>query len=371
MTKLKSVLQINTLGATQSTGRTTRELHNYLLQHNIDSYIACPRKEDCDDAFIFSSLKWVHLDVLLSIITGHEGKFSTIQTYKLIRFIKNVNPSIVHLRVLHVNCLNFKLLFSYLAKNDIPVVITLHDFWYLTGQCCYFTIVGCEKWKTGCGKCPSLMFGRHKPFFDRTPKMWNEKKKYISKVPRLAVIGVSDWVSNIAKESYLSKATIIKRIYNWIDLDVFCKKNTEIIRRNLNLNNKKVILGVSSIWTENDRKGLNTYIELAYNMPDEYIILLVGQFNYKGKIPKNIICYGKTDNVDELAQLYSLADVYLNLSKEETFGKVSAEAISCGTPLIAVDSSANKEIIPNGGGKLLKDSSIKEILDALEEIFSK
>ena len=61
---VQSVLQVNVLGATLSTGRTTREMHNYFLQNNIKSYIACPIGEDCNDVFVYHSLTGTRISKL-------------------------------------------------------------------------------------------------------------------------------------------------------------------------------------------------------------------------------------------------------------------------------------------------------------------
>lgn len=361
------VLQLNVLGKTFSTGRTTRELHDFLKNEGYKSYIACPLKMDCDDVFSFSNRFSIHLDKFFSILTGKEGNHSTFQTYKLIKFIEKINPNIIHLRVLHSNCLNFTLLFRYLSKKKLAVVITMHDFWYITGHCCYFSQIKCNKWQYGCEKCPSLYFGKFRPLFNRTNNMWKTKRKYLNSIDNLAIIGVSDWATKQIKKSFCSDNIYIDRIYNWIDLNTFFPRNNDF-KSKLGLYNKKIILAVSTTWKKNDRKGLETYIELAKEVSEEFVIILIGKLLWDDVIPKNIISINRTNDLNELANYYSMADVYLNLSREETFGKVSAEAIACGTPLIAIDSTANKEIIPPGGGILLEDDKVENIINAIEFI---
>ena len=369
--KKLSVLQINALGATLSTGRTTREMHNYFLENNIDSYIACPTNKDCNDAFVFNSLNLMRLNTLLAMITGLDAYHSSLQTRKLLKYISKINPDIVHLRVLHNNCINIGMLLKYLAKHDIATVITLHDFWFMTGKCCLYTGFNCDKWQRGCGKCPALPLEKRRMLFDRTSYMWKNKNKWLSAIKRLAVVGVSDWTVEEAKKSYLKNAKIVRRIYNWIDLSVFYPRDTQELRKKLGLEDKFVILGVSTFWKPGDRKGFDYYLELSKKVPDNYHIILIGQMYYDDELPSNITSIARTDNADELAMYYSLADVYLNLSLEETFGKVSAEAVSCGTPVVAFDSTANKEIVPSGGGMLIDDLLCDKILEALKQLEKK
>lgn len=366
-----TVLQINVLGKTMSTGRSVREMHDYLCEHGAKSYIACPQKNDSDDVFSFTSQNRMYLDYLFSLITGFEGIHSKFPTKKLIKYIEQIQPDIVHLRVLHCNSLDLCMLFKYLSKKKIAVVITLHDFWYMTGQCVYYTAVGCDKWKNGCGNCPNLSFQGRKPLFDRTAKIWKLKKSWFESIDNLAVIGVSKWVAEEARQSLLQNAKIIKPIYNWIDYQIFYPKDVRNLRNKLGMDGKKIILAVSTMWVENDRKGFKVYIELSKHIPPEYVIILLGKNNTPYTDSSNTYFIHQTNNVDELADYYSLADVYLNLSEEETFGKVSAEALSCGTPVVAYDSTANKELVPEGGGVVLKTRDIDEILVSLRNVLSK
>lgn len=366
--KVLKVLQVNVVGATFSTGRTTRELHDYLTAHGHKSLIAIPRARDCDDAFVYASRIEEHFDILFSILTGYEATASILPTRRLIRYMEQEEPDVVHLRNLHSYSLNIRMLLQYLGEKDIPTVITLHDCWFMTGLCPHYTLQKCDRWKTGCHSCPHLYMSGSKLLFDRTNTMWKNKRDALTSIPRLAVVGVSDWVTNEAQKSFLGSAKILKRIYNWIDLETFTPKNDLHLRENLRLQGKKVILGVAAGWRSNSRKGLDVFLQLAEILPGNYVIVLVGSMIYDGALPKNIISVGATNNATELAEYYSMADVFLNLSKEETFGKVSAEAVSCGTPVVAVDSTANRELVPPGGGIVLENDAVENIKSAVIEV---
>ena len=365
------VLQINTLGSSLSTGRTTREMHNYFLENGIDSYIACPAPLDCKDAFYFSSRIEMRMDTIMTMITGLEAHHSQIPTRRLINYIKEIKTDIVHLRVLHSNCINLHMLFDFLAKFNIPTVITLHDFWYLTGRCCYFTNLKCNKWISGCEKCIMPNNKTRPLLLNRTKRMWIDKKKDLLAIPRLAFVGVSDWVVSEAKKSPMCRNAIVRRIYNWIDLKIFKPNSNKDIRERLGIKEKFVILGVSAKWELRDRKGLDIYINIARILPQNYIIILIGKIRSDINLPSNIISIGEVRDTEELASYYSIADVYLNLSTEETFGKVTAESLGCGTPVVAVDSTANSELVPPCCGIIIKSLDNDVIVDALQKIENK
>lgn len=362
------VIQINTLGASLSTGRTTREMHNYFINHNIQSYIACPAPLDCDDAFFFSSRNEMRIDTVFTMLTGLEAHHSRRQTKRLVKYIEKIKPDIVHLRVLHSNCINLRILLDYLSQNDIATVITLHDFWFLTGKCCYFTNLNCNKWIEGCDGCKMPNSKKRPMLFERSKKMWIDKQQELIAIPRLAFVGVSDWVVREASKSSFCKKAILKRIYNWIDFNVFFPHDTENLRKEMGLVDKKIILGVSAKWTLNDRKGLDTYLNLSKIIDDIYVIVLVGKMNYEESLPANIKSVGPISDSAVLADYYAMSDVYLNLSTEETFGKVSAEALACGTPVVAIDAAANRELVPNGCGIVVGSLDEYEIIDALNRV---
>lgn len=362
------VLQVNILGATLSTGRTTREMHTYFKAHGIESHIACPLRRDCEDAFVFSSKLEVKADYVLTKYTGMEAQLAILPTLRLIRHINRIKPDIVHLRVLHGNCIHLKMLLSYLAKKDIATVITMHDFWYMTGMCFYYTDKHCDRWKTGCGNCPGIPNDIREKKFDRTRTLWRRKQRGFGAIRRLAVIGVSDWVTREVKQSLLASAKLIRRIYNWIDLSTFRPMDGSSLRKAHNLDGKFVILAISAAWRTGDCKGLEYYLQLANEMPDHYRILLVGDMCYDGDLPDKVIAINRTDSKEQLAQYYSMADVYLNLSEQETFGKVSAEAVSCGTPVVAYDVTANGEIVAPDGGIKIQTRDSSNILKALKKI---
>ena len=197
------VLQINAVYNLSSTGRTTTELHLAMLNKGIDSYVAYSKTNKPGDARLYhiGSPLDVKLHGLFSRISGEQAYFSHIATKKLIKHIDAVSPDVVHLRNLHGNYINFPMLMDYLAKKDIAVVVTFHDFWFITGKCVHFTESRCDKWQYGCGNCPNLKDGNPTWFFDRTEKLLRDKTELFGEINRLALIGVSNYVTNEVKKS--------------------------------------------------------------------------------------------------------------------------------------------------------------------------
>ena len=154
-------------------------------------------------------------------------------------------------------------------------------------------------------------------------------------------------------------AKIFKRIYNWIDTDVFYPRNAKELRNKLGLNEKKIILSVASAW--NNEKGIDTICKIAENLNDDEKYIVVGNIG-EIELPNSIIHIPVTSNIEELSLYYSLADVFVQPSLEETFGKVSAEALACGTPVICFNSTANPELIGHGCGYFVDAGDIEKVL---------
>lgn len=360
------VLQINAVSGIRSTGRLCTEISDYLNNNGNEGYIAYSKGISYSKGYKIGTILDGKMHGLWSRIFGMQAYFSKNSTRKLLVYISDLNPDIVHLHNLHGNFINLEIILNYLAQKDIPTVITLHDCWFFTGKCTHYTIDKCYKWQTECDNCPRLKNDNPSWFFDQTAKMYNDKKNWFNKIPRLAVIGVSDWITNEARKSFLAPANIVTRIYNWIDLDVFRPHPSIEIKKRLGIEDKFVILGVASAWS--DAKGLHQFIKLAKMISTDILIILIGGMNKNINLPDNILHIPETHEVSELVKYYSLADVYLHLSLEETFGKTIAEAMACGTPAIVYDSTACPELIAPGCGYVVIPNDLKGIFSTIQKI---
>ncbi len=360
------VLMINGIYGTRSSGRSMLELTNKLRGEGHDVYIASPQKYCDDPNFYRIGNKFDHkLHGLYSRLFGKQAYYSKCATKKLIKYVDEIRPDVIHIQVLHGNYINFNLFFREIEKRKIPLVYVLDDCWPFTGKCSHFTAAGCYKWQTGCGKCPQKNSCNPTWFFDRTKLMWRDKKRAYEKMENFAVIAVSDWLLGEAQKSIMKNAKILKRIYNSIDTETF-KPTPSDLRDKLNLKDKFVILGVATLIEES--KGLSSFIKLAEQMPDNWEIVFVGGLDQSVKLPKNIKWVGKTESVFELAEYYSFADVFVQMSIEETFGKVTAEALSCGTPVVVFNSTANPELAKDGCGYVVEPKDVNGVMDKLKLI---
>lgn len=361
------ILQINSVCGTGSTGKIIVQISDYLDSLNIENYIAYGLGSSSrHNTYKIGNKMDNHLHSFISRKFCLQGYGSIISTLKFIRYIKKLDPTIIHLHNIHGHYLNFPILFRFLKKSKIEVVWTFHDCWPFTGKCAHFTKVKCNKWKTGCSNCQQLHTYPDSEI-DRTKRNYIDKKNYFTSLDNLHIVTVSKWLKKIVEESFF-KEKDIRCIYNGIDTSIF-KPTESVLRKKLKIEDKFIILGVASVW--NSGKGLDTFIELAKEIDENCVILLIGVSKEQiNSLPSNIIGISRTENVMELVQFYTIADILINCSIEETFGLVVAEAMSCGTPAIVYNSTACPEVINNETGKLIYSNDIVELIEAIESFYN-
>lgn len=357
------ILEINQVNF-GSTGHIMLQIADLATKkgHEVICSFYARRNKDKDKNCIYIGNKVSHnIHKKLYRKTGNNGCYSKISTWNFLRKVKKFDPDLIHIHNLHNCYINLPMLFDYIKKNNKKVVWTLHDCWSFTGQCPYFTAVGCEKWKTGCHDCEQI--NRYPSCsVDRTDKMWKLKKEWFTGVQNLTIVTPSQWLADLAKQSFL-KDYPVKVINNGINLDVF-KPTESDFRTKHNLEDKKIILGVASVWEV--RKGLDVFIELSKRLDDRYKIVLVGTNDeVDKKLPEGIISIHRTSNQKELAELYTAADVFFIPTREDNFPTVNMESLACGTPVLTFNTGGSPEMVDEATGVVLMNEDIASVEQAV------
>ena len=292
-------------------------------------------------------------------IFDREGLSSRRATKALIRHIEELKPDVISLHNIHDHYLNYEMLFRYLNETEIKVVWTFHDCWAFTGHCFHFVTKNCMRWKTGCHDCP-LHHLYPNTILDRSVKNYALKKELFSANKNLAIVACSDWLGDFVKESFL-KDKRIEVIHNGVDLNVF-KPNTNLTN---DTNSKFKIIAVSSVWYPN--KGeLDIYKLRTMLSEDDYEITMVGLSAGQAKnLPAGIRGIQRTQNVQELAQLYSEADVLINPTYEDNFPTVNIEALACGTPVITYRTGGSPEAVDSKTGFVIDQGDLTSMANTI------
>lgn len=364
---MNRVLLINVTCGKGSTGKIVTGIYDCLSAHGYECMIAYGRYDAPKgyNAYRIGSELDVRLHGAFSRITDKQGLYSVSATKRLIKKIEEFKPDIVHMHNIHGYYLNYKLLFEYLQKSQIKVFWTLHDCWALTGHCTHFEFIGCDKYKDCCGKCPQLEEYPKSVLCDASINNHKLKKKLFSEMEGMHLITPSEWLKNVMLDSYMGKYPI-NVVPTGINLEVF-KPTSSQLRDRYNIKDKFVILGVANPWRE--RKGLNEFIELASRLGDKYKIVLIGlNEEQKKMLPATILGLGKTDSIEQMAQWYSVADVYANLTLEDTFPTTNLESLACGTPVITYKVGGSAESIDDNTGYAVDKCDIDAVISCIEKI---
>ena len=354
------IVQINTFPY-KATGSIMMNIHNELLNENIDSYVIWGRgrKEKNNYEYKMSTKLSVYIHGLYTRFTDKTGFLSYIDTKKMIKKLNKIKPDIIHLHNIHGYYINIKMLFKYIKSNNIKVIWTFHDCWPFTGHCAYFDMVNCNKWMKECYKCPQINT-YPKSIVDNSKWNYNMKKE-IFNYDNLTIVTPCKWLSELVKKSFF-KNNDVEVIYNGIDKNIFKYTNNKYFKTN-----KKIILGVASEWTE--RKGLKDFIKLDKILNhNKYQIVLVGiDEKTKKNIPNSIITISRTNNVNELVNIYSSAFVFFNPTYEDNFPTTNLEAMACNTPVITYNTGGSPESIENNGF-VIEKGNYEEVINILEKI---
>lgn len=365
------ILQINSVFGTGSTGSIVKDLNKTTQKSGSNSIAIYGRGSRIDKPGVIRIGNRIDNGVhgIITRVFHRHGFGSKIPTVKLIRFIQKYNPDIIHLHNVHGYYININLFFKYIKRTNSIVVWTFHDCWPFTGHCAHYDYIKCDKWKTKCYKCPQKKIYPASWIVDNSEKNYRDKRRLFNGLANLTIVTPSNWLANQVKQSFL-KEYPVQTIYNGIDLSVFRPSNEELrnsLINELDISNDFIIITVASLW--NERKGLDVFIQLSrqYNKNASFIIVGVSK-EQKKKLPSNIIGIVRTNDRKELAALYSLADVLVNPTLEETFGLTNIEALACGTPVITFNTGGSPEAIDETCGIVVEKGSVDGLIEAIERI---
>jgi glycosyltransferase involved in cell wall biosynthesis len=302
-------------------------------------------------------------------LTDRHGFASTAATMQFIRQVQSLKPDIVNLHNIHGYYLNVEVLMQTLQTMGVPVVWTFHDCWPITGHCAYPDVAECHRWQAACYGCPGKRDYPASIFVDNSQSNFMRKRELFSALPNLTIVAPCEWMADCVQHSFLSNKRV-ETIYNGVDIDVFKPASEEAIaelRCSLNLEGKRVVLGVANVWDR--RKGLDYFMQLSHMLPNDSRIILIGLSDAQMKhLPATVIGIRHTDNVAQLTQYYSMADVLVNPTIGDNFPTVNIEALACGTPVVTYDTGGAPEAIDGTCGRVCKRGDVGGLVAAIEQL---
>ncbi|MBQ8189560.1 MAG: glycosyltransferase [Lachnospiraceae bacterium] len=358
------ILQVNTVIRSGSVGRITADLYETINASGNEALVAVGREPFPEnmEGILIGNQGDFYRHVLKNFFQGESGFGSADVTKRFLAWMDREKPDLIHLHNIHGFYIQVELLFEYIKKRNIPVVWTLHDCWSFTGHCAYYDYAACDKWKEGCNNC--IHHAKVYPyalFKDNSIEAYKRKRTAFCGVKDLTIVTPSHWLKGQVEQSFL-KEYPVKVIHNGIDLDVFCPGTKQQTK------DKKIVLGVANIWEH--RKGLSYFEKMANDLSDEYEIQLIGvskkqkkelEQKYKGKIKAMM----RTSSIEELAEAYRNADVFVNATLEDNFPTTNLEALACGTPVVTYATGGSGESVSEKTGIVVQRANYQALLLAV------
>ena len=358
-------LLINSVAGVGSTGKIAADICRKLMLEGHEVVLAYGRdKANCDDirTIKIGNKFDVYWHVGMTRLFDKHGLCSKHATKQFLKWVENYEPEVIWLHNIHGYYINYEELFEYIKRHNKKVKWTLHDCWAFTGHCSYFTYAKCEQWKTNCLCCPQIHSYPSCLFKVKVDKIFEIKRAAFTGVDGMELIVPSQWLNNLVSQSFLKEyqCTVI---YNEINRNIF-KPTVSSFRRDFHLEDKRIVLGVASTWSK--RKGLDDFCKLATMLSDSYAIVLVGLSEKQiRKLPKKIIGLKRTGKIEEFAQNYASATVYVNPSKEETSCIANREAMDCGTSATVYSESLCEEVISTFGNGVAVNQNVYALYKAI------
>ena len=357
------LLQINVTANWGSTGKIAEDIGKLAMEAGWESWIAYGRGNPSSASnLIRIGSDWdMKLHGLQTRILDKHGLASRKATKEFIKKVKEIAPDVIHLHNIHGYYLNYPILFEFLKEYGRPIIWTLHDCWSFTGHCAYYDFVKCNRWIAGCHDCPQLRSYPASIMMDRSARNYEDKRISFLGLENLTFVPVSDWLDQDIKKSFLKDYPSLV-IHNGIDLDVFRPREKQTKDKNT-----YIVLGVASVWEK--RKGLDEFVTLRKLLPDSYNIVLVGLSKEQiSGLPNGIKGISRTDSVEELVDLYSKADVFVNPTLEDNFPTTNLEALACGTPVITYDTGGSPEAIDEMTGVVVPYKDVNKLAQEIQRV---
>lgn len=253
-----------------------------------------------------------------------------------------------------------------LLRSGKKIVFFMHDTWLFTGGC--HVNMNCERYRIGCGKCPYIKVAKKQ---DLSYKNFIIKQKLLEQYS-ICIAGPSRWIVECANQSDITRNKDIAYLPNCINGDIF---HPISVTKNLKekyaipMEKRVVLFGAAFNGIENNNKGFHYLLQALEHLPREkYFLLIFGNCKAEHVTWKHeykVLGYIYSEH--EMAEVYSIADVYVTPSLQESFGFTVCEAMSCGTPVVAFPVGGVKEqIIHKKNGYLAEYLSIRDIANGIK-----
>ncbi len=332
--------------------KAANQLHHGLLNSGVDSKLLVINKTSNDNSVIRIADIYSKKDRIILFIRRINDFINNLlnikrdQRYKphslLLSVLNKIEFDIIHLHWVTNEFVDFNE-FINLKK---PIIWTMHDCAAFTGIC---SVIGnCNNYSTGCGNCPII---NSKSKIDISSKEFSRKQK-LYKYLNIYIISPSHWLADKALQSPLLEGKSVSIIPHGLNIEQLTPLDKLTARKIFNLNSEVKIIICGAVTLTDKNKGIQYLLEAINQISDheaeknEIELVLFGE-NPIGNSSYGIktTSLGFINDIRLLRIVYSLADVIVIPSKQESFGLIAIEAMSCGIPVVAFGATGLLDIV--------------------------
>lgn len=357
------ILIVNISDLNGGAARASYRLHRALLCEGIESKMLVQYKVSDDYTVLtetsrsrktFNILRSLIETIPIKIFKQKRKDFFSPSWFgfsNVVDKINKINPDIVHLHWINDGMIKIE----DLVKIKSPIVWSLHDMWAFTGGY-HYDDENRDYLRDG-----SLL---EKWIFKR-------KKRTFSKINNMTIIGLSHWLYESAKESFLLKNKKHVSLPNLIDIDKFKLIDKSVAQALFGLpNDKKLILFGAMNAGSDPRKGFSEFSMALKYLNDEKIELVVfGMSEPQESEELGFITHymGNINDDVALIALYNSVNVVVVPSLQENLSNVVMESLACGVPVVAFDIGGNSDMIEHKqNGYLAKPFDSIDLANGIE-----
>jgi putative colanic acid biosynthesis glycosyltransferase len=341
------VLHLNTRLGEGGAAQVARDLHTRLLAHGQHShyfYGYGPKGNSSPAEAIIENACQISYQLPAIVNYGISRLYGVDvippiarRKQRLLQAIKE--STLLHIHNVHSHYFPVASLFPILSRSKKRVIWTAHDFWLITGRCA--SLEGCERWKTGCGGCPT---GSNYPpaFFDLSGWSYRQKRFGIKSIlDQLTIVAPSKFVGAIFKNALPD--VDVRVILNGLNaaMESVIATNNSSVDAPLFSSPKLRMLIVANDLSDKTKIDRD-FINAATALPNVSLQTVGKNSPFVGE---NIVNHGTVTTAQAYVEILNKSDVLLFTSQKDTFGLVMAEALACGTPVAAIDSEAARELL--------------------------
>lgn len=369
------LILINVVYNNGSTGKVVKDIHQSALSLGIDALAYYGRLNRIREKGVYKFC--TEFEAAVQKIWNKAGGLmyggSPFSTWRLISRIKKERPDIVHLHCINGYCVNIYKLLKFLAKNKIKTVVTNRAEFFYTGNCAYS--LECNEFMKmpGCINCERSKDSTGSLFRKNSSKAWLKMYQAFQMFDKKNLIftGVSPWVKTRLELSPITNKFISCAVENGLDTSIF--KHRELpayLKEKMPDNGQRNIIHVTAVFSDSKDafKGGDKIIDLAKQLPDLNFIVVATHVNIKGVLPANITFIGRASSQEDLAALYSYADLTVITSKKETFSMIVAETLACGTPIVGFKAGGPETITIPEYSKFVEYGDMNALKEAIKEM---